>query len=280
MDLPTLDGAPIPGLAGFLRTAVRLHPTEGSPGVRESHVGGPLLWPAGEPWPTCPVTWPPRPGASDDQWAGGHPVDEPVPSMVGAAQFFRSDFPELPFPDGADVLQVLFCPTLHNSEHHYGPAVRLVWRTAADVTAVADPPPEPEEAEPELVLEARVLRPCRFPELPYTSDIPAERRAAMGLSDDHTAAEWPELGQFSKIGGWTSWYATDPWQLDCGVCGQRLRQALTLASQEDERPCGCDLGEGGLGEDAETGFFVGDSAALNVFLCPADVRHPFKVRIE
>jgi hypothetical protein len=40
------------------------------------------------------------------------------------------------------------------------------------------------------------------------------------------------------------------------------------------------MGDGGLGLDAETGFFVGDSGALNVFLCPADVRHPFKVRIE
>ncbi|SEO53286.1 hypothetical protein [Amycolatopsis saalfeldensis] len=59
--------------------------------------------------------------------------------------------------DGADVLQVLFCPAQHNSEHHYGPAIRLVWRTAADVPAVAEPPPEPEDAEPELILEARLL---------------------------------------------------------------------------------------------------------------------------
>ncbi|MFE0642643.1 hypothetical protein ACFW2Y_13660 [Streptomyces sp. NPDC058877] len=42
-----------PELAPLARSAMRLHPRPGSPSVRDSSVGGPLLWPAGDPWPHC-----------------------------------------------------------------------------------------------------------------------------------------------------------------------------------------------------------------------------------
>lgn len=42
-----------PELVPLARPAIRLHPRPGSPSVRDSSVGGPLLWPAGEPWPHC-----------------------------------------------------------------------------------------------------------------------------------------------------------------------------------------------------------------------------------
>src|SRR2546423_1890577 len=45
--------AVIPQLAPLARTATRLHPRPGSPSPRDSSVGGPLLWPADEPWPHC-----------------------------------------------------------------------------------------------------------------------------------------------------------------------------------------------------------------------------------
>ncbi|WP_328401700.1 hypothetical protein [Nocardia sp. NBC_00403] len=40
-----------PELAALARTATRLHPYPGAPTVHDSSVGGPLLWPADEPWP-------------------------------------------------------------------------------------------------------------------------------------------------------------------------------------------------------------------------------------
>ncbi|WP_405852065.1 MULTISPECIES: hypothetical protein [unclassified Streptomyces] len=43
-----------PELGPPARTAVRLHPRPGEPAVGDSSVGGPLLWPRDEPWPTCP----------------------------------------------------------------------------------------------------------------------------------------------------------------------------------------------------------------------------------
>ncbi|MFE1327090.1 hypothetical protein [Streptomyces sp. NPDC058741] len=45
--------AVFPELAPLARPAIRLHPRPGSPSVRDSSVGGPLLWPAEEPWPQC-----------------------------------------------------------------------------------------------------------------------------------------------------------------------------------------------------------------------------------
>ncbi len=42
-----------PGIGAYAAAATRLHPRRGRPQRRRSHVGGPLWWPAGEPWPTC-----------------------------------------------------------------------------------------------------------------------------------------------------------------------------------------------------------------------------------
>ncbi|MFI6416717.1 hypothetical protein ACIBG6_04670 [Streptomyces sp. NPDC050842] len=43
----------VPALAASTRQATLLRPTAGDPGPRDSSVGGPLLWPADEPWPVC-----------------------------------------------------------------------------------------------------------------------------------------------------------------------------------------------------------------------------------
>jgi hypothetical protein len=194
--------------------------------------------------------------------------------LVGAAQFFRRDFPELPFPEATDVVQVLLCPTFHESKHHYGPAVRLIWRDAATVGEVLEAPMPPEEAEDLLLPQSRVLHPCRLEEFPYVEEFPKERRAELGLPGSRGDVEY-ELGQFSKVGGWTAWYAGDPWELDCRECGARLRQAIALATQEDEVSCGCERRD-----DEEVGWEFGEQGALNVFLCPTDPRHPIKVRTE
>jgi len=41
------------GIDKYAVTATRLHPRPGTPDPRASHIGGPLLWPGDEPWPTC-----------------------------------------------------------------------------------------------------------------------------------------------------------------------------------------------------------------------------------
>jgi hypothetical protein len=51
--LPPEILAGFPGLETFGRTTTRLHPRPGPVSVLDSHVGGPLRWPANEPWPAC-----------------------------------------------------------------------------------------------------------------------------------------------------------------------------------------------------------------------------------
>ncbi|WP_411079292.1 hypothetical protein [Streptomyces sp. cmx-18-6] len=53
-----------PALAAHRRTATRLHPRHGAPGVGDSSVAGPLLWPADEPWPVCTAVHPEGSGHS------------------------------------------------------------------------------------------------------------------------------------------------------------------------------------------------------------------------
>ena len=277
MRLVTYNGTAVPGLSDLVRTAVRLHPRQAGPRPEDSHLGGPLFWPSDEPWPVCPVTWPPEPEASDDDWTAGHPLDEPTPVMVGAAQFFRDDFPELPYPEGTDLLQVLLCPFDHEAKNCYGPAVRLVWRDSSQVGHVAEAPPAPAGASVEYLPTACLFEPCMTEELPRVRELPESVKSAMDLDDaDLDDFEgWPSIEQYTKIGGWTAWYASDPRELDCRECGSRLRQTLALATDEEDGACGCEVPETSPG-----GWSFGRRGVLNVFTCPEDARHPFKVRID
>lgn len=105
---PPVDPAIIaPGIEQYLRTTVRLHPRAGDPGPHDSHIGGPMLWPSAQPWPTC------RARDCDA-------VAEEIP-MIALAQFTAADFPEIEFPDGADVAQIFQCPSY--PEHPYSGAI-------------------------------------------------------------------------------------------------------------------------------------------------------------
>nr|CAJ89509.1 hypothetical protein SAML0523 [Streptomyces ambofaciens ATCC 23877] len=142
--------AVFPQLAPLARTATRLHPRTGAPTWHDSSIGGPLLWPAEEPWPHCE-----EPHVVDginsaqspaDLWlerrifAASHgrdltpeeretlerirpprtyPVrlavqayDGPI-AMLPVAQLYVRDVPDLSPPEGKDLLQVLWCPFDH-----------------------------------------------------------------------------------------------------------------------------------------------------------------------
>src|SRR5262245_21982612 len=86
-----------PELQGMEKPARLLHPqpAQGVPEAGISKIAGPTAWPRGEPWPVCPTS-------------GG---EEHLPIPV--VQLRRCDFPEIQFPDGREVLQILWCPQLH-----------------------------------------------------------------------------------------------------------------------------------------------------------------------
>ncbi|MBC2866821.1 hypothetical protein H1R13_18110, partial [Streptomyces mexicanus] len=168
--------AVFPQLAPLARTATRLHPRPGSPTVHDSSVGGPLLWPADEPWPHCegphekgatsvvlspddvrvlrrnraaitsrrhlgrPASLPtPEELATSKRIRQGRPWPEGPIAMLPVAQLYARDVPLPVSPPGADLLQVLWCPF----DHPTHPRTALFWRAAAKVTDVLADPPEP-----------------------------------------------------------------------------------------------------------------------------------------
>lgn len=97
--------AVFPELAGSAREVTLLYPRAGAPGPGDSSLGGPLLWPADEPWPMC---------AEADHYEPLAPPVGPEPvAMVPVVQLYARDVPGLVFPAGSDLLQILWCPLVH-----------------------------------------------------------------------------------------------------------------------------------------------------------------------
>ncbi|MFE9406430.1 hypothetical protein ACFYNY_32510 [Streptomyces sp. NPDC006530] len=70
-----------PELAAFRGTTTRLHPRPGRPEPSASSAGGPMLWPADEPWPMC--------GEAHGCGRGRRPVDIHRCRQVLAAAWAR-----------------------------------------------------------------------------------------------------------------------------------------------------------------------------------------------
>lgn len=227
-----------PQLAPLARTATRLHPRPGSPTVHDSSVGGPLLWPADEPWPYCDephdrrVTRvvhspddirlhrrirtasaerlhldPEAPEFTPEEWETlerikeGRPwFDGPIP-LLPVAQLYARDVP-FPCPPDADLLQVLWCPFDHGDRPY--PRTALFWRSSATVTDVLDTPPEP----PIVQLGYYLPEPCLFSpeqvtEFPNPLELDEELR---GQVEDMSRWETVDPALYSS-------YAYDPQEL-------------------------------------------------------------------
>ncbi|MFD7451821.1 hypothetical protein [Kitasatospora sp. NPDC059827] len=167
---PVDIAAAFPELAPLARQAVRLHPRPGAPGAHDSSVGGPLLWPAGEPWPVCARPHPEEhdggiavsvadvrlrralyetTGRTAEQDAAleatfaGHPWSGRPNAMLPVAQLYARDVPLLPCPEDADVMQVLWCPLEHDPQ--WAPAPKVLWRSSALVGELLTELPLPAE---------------------------------------------------------------------------------------------------------------------------------------
>lgn len=223
LDVITL----FPQLTPLARTATRLHPVPASPSSRNSSVGGPLLWPADEPWPHCdgPHEWDgtnPLRSLADlrlERWiqatAQGRDLTpqeretlarvnpprtypRPTPSrqphegsiaLLPLAQLYARDVPDLPAPAGTDLLQVLWCPFDHPPKC-YMPKTVLFWRSAAEVTNVLTAPPEPPAVQfRDYLPEPCLLLPEQITEFPNPLELSRELR---GLLEDWS--RWEAAG--------------------------------------------------------------------------------------
>ncbi|MEE1782085.1 DUF1963 domain-containing protein [Streptomyces sp. SP17BM10] len=251
-----------PELAPFRRETVRLHPRSGRPTCRDSSVGGPLLWPAREPWPQCP--------------------EHPGSPMVAVVQIHHADVPDtVGFPAGRDLLQVLWCPRRH-ARQWVVPLVR--WRSAEEVGEVREAPPAPAD-----VPYGRVPRPCVVhPETvtEYPSwDLPDELWDALDARFDQVAEEtgWDYQYHLStapgtKLGGYPGWSQEPRWPV-CPRCSTPMDHLLTVDSTEehDDRQAWTPVEDRDVtGEGA--GLSLGDLDGIRLFECRSCPGRPFAHR--
>lgn len=214
VDVPAIA----PELAGRDRTSVRLHPRFGpEPPADASKLGGTFAWPAREPWPTC--------------------AEHGIP-YVAVLQLRADDFPEMPFPQGADLFQLLWCPRDH--EMWIQPAT--FWRRRPALSDVQPAPRLPEDQVfmsyvpvPCLLMPERVVE---YPCAELTDETKQKLRMHFqgkplpaGISDGYGFY----LRQLSacpgsKIGGYIRWLQGD--ETPTCTCGRPMEYLLTLASEE------------------------------------------------
>lgn len=230
-----------PELGESAATVTRLHPRPGMPTVADSSEGGPLWWPAGEPWPVCAdgdahyvfqLSTPATVRRSREIYAAAraraaagsvgyqltdeersevpafdfsephHLVNQPIP-LVAVAQLYRRDIPDFVGPPGTDLLQVLWCPLDHPQEG-YNPRVRLYWRRSADVTVPLVSAPEPPVVNDSYLPVPCVVHPERVREYQYGGLLPEELDARI-LAWEEAGEDGVELSYQSDLSlapGW------------------------------------------------------------------------------
>ncbi|WP_222871997.1 hypothetical protein, partial [Nonomuraea sp. PA05] len=267
--------------------------------------------PSNEPWPACDRT------VQVQAAPFGQPgwltmldrvPESPIP-MLGVAQFYARDIPEIPFPEGTDLLQVLWCPNEHDLEDTgLAPAPLLVWRRVTDVADVLAEPPMRDHTTPDGGTETPVAdlshedylpRPCvlhleRVTEYPDPEELPGHVQTALNAWEDSSEHSYQYLLSIApgcKIGGWESWHVTDMYELPCDVCGTETEPLLKLASSEWDggsesrwRPLEERHLEWGTPECEETleptTLQLGRHAALTIFLCPRSAEHGYRLTIQ
>lgn len=276
----------IPSLAGFHETAVRLHPRreEPEPGLRSSKLGGRFLWPASEPWPRC--TEP----EDLSQWRDGalwsHPPRPHNDLYVGVLQLRADDFPEVEFPGGKDIFQLLWCP--RNHEGTGGVVCKVFWWSESEIAETLEVPP-PSYPDEELCPRPCRLYPERVAEYPDFLELNERQMGELEEWDGEEAWGGEEgvdiyIDLLSvcpgvKVGGHVDWIQ-DPAVPDC-ECGRRMSHLLTVSSGEFNR-CNaerwCPLEDrhaldGTRGEFAHVqrspGLTIGDNGAIYLFICRA-----------
>ncbi|MGI5455448.1 hypothetical protein ACQEWB_20175 [Streptomyces sp. CA-249302] len=317
--------AVFPELRLHVAKATRLHPRPGSPAPTDSSVGGPLLWPADEPWLVCAASHRKSRGellenvrqrrrVLEAAWtrlgSDGRPIgptdeerdelnalnkrgnyapelgdDEQIP-MLPVLQIFQRDIPGLNFPDGSDLLQILWCPfDAHGAEKEID--VRLVWRNSASIH-------EPLPVAPQLKVVGRagyVPEPCLVdPEeiLEYQAFelLPEDLQESLEEWEDWEDEDAPHY-QYDlsvapgwKAGGFASWHLTGPREMLCD-CGAPMRLLVTVDSKEWDngslswRPVE-DAGNSAYGLSKPTQVVVGRAGSLRFFVCTLDASHPHK----
>ncbi|MEU6785585.1 hypothetical protein ABZ912_40890 [Nonomuraea angiospora] len=236
-----------------------------------------------------------------DTLQAGHPSRGEPNALLPVAQLYLRDIPGLAGPEGADLLQVLWCPLDHDETSL--PAARLVWRDAASVVNPLANPPEPADVDHygNYVPEPCILHPEPVIEYPAPHELPeelAKRLAAWGRAErakshpkeeDHGRGDAYYHYELSvapgwKVGGWGPWSFCDPWPMNCPTCDTGLMPLLTISSSEWDGGSGSwipledrvfPVGPVGLREPSDPPMVsIGRGYNMQIYICPVSFDHP------
>ncbi|GAA1619161.1 hypothetical protein [Actinoplanes couchii] len=296
----------IPGLREYRAGATRLHPRAGAPGVADSSIGGPLLWPADEPWPVCdagddhevdtllaPATVRRsreiRAAAAGRSFTAAELAELPgirfsepeelarqsIP-MIPVAQLYRRDVPGFLGPDDTDLFQVLWCPLFHAED--MTPRIRVLWRRTADVGEPLTAAPEPPVVEEDHLPNPCAVHPERVSDYPYREILPEPLRARIAAWEAQTGGPgyraWSVVPGW-KVGGHPSWRMTGPGTMHCRTCGTEMRLLFTVGFGEwDEAGWWRPIEEPAGDTDPMTEVVINRGFDWYLFHCPASFDHP------
>ncbi|MER5491651.1 hypothetical protein [Streptomyces sp. NPDC002490] len=233
----------VPELAPLARRTTVLRPKRGAPTPQESSLGGPLLWPRDTPWPFC--------DRRDHHDGVGTVPPGPVP-MVPVLQLFARDVPDLPFPEGADVLQLLWCTLLHPDEPSEAVRPALHWRTESAIVPSGRPDEVPRPAdgeyEADFLPNPCTLSPVEALDHPHR-DLSEELRTLVLRAEEEHGFFLTELACVleSKVGGYPAWTQLPDWP-SCAA-GHRMAHLLSVTG------------------DDEVDMDMGDAGGVYLFVC-------------
>ncbi len=270
---PRIDiAAAIPAFAALAKQTVRLHPRSGSePPMNASKLGGRFLWSQDESWPICTE---PK-GEREESFSPPHEH-----MYVPVLQLRRDEFPELAFPDGTNLFQLLWCPNNHELSH--SPVRKVFWRAEIEITDPLERMPHPTPVEEEYLPRPCQLHPERVTEYPGGSDLPEVLSGTLQQWEEENENESIYFSELStapgtKLGGYPNWIQ-GTWTLDCD-CGHIMEHLLPIASEEvfgREWLRWCPIEELQVGyrylyalqaANRSTGIMLGDAGNLYVFIC-------------
>ncbi|WP_280236701.1 hypothetical protein [Nocardia cyriacigeorgica] len=212
-------------------------------------------------------------------------------AMLPVAQLHTRDVPDLHTPEGADLLQVLWCPF----DHPIMPKTALFWRSAATVTDILATPPEPSAMQFDNYLpEPCMLNPEQVTEYPDHRELSKELQQQIGnwslwqaadTDVDSAYASYPpdfyanelSVAPGWKVGGWPRWGATDPHPRLCPTCDSDMDALLTIATSEagkdsSWRPYEEPTNEPLIGFN-HTAVHIGSGYDQQLYICPTAPEH-------
>jgi hypothetical protein len=172
------------------------------------------------------------------------PEGQPHGAYIGVIQLRAADVPELGFPEGCDLFQLLWCPRDHShfpkdcfAIDQWGPACRVYWRDSKAISTPLKENPIPAVFFPGYLPYICQLAPERIHDYPPFSRLPRELQERVRSWEMTEAAQgYDYMTHLSvtmgmKIGGHTSWIdrASIPF---CAFCQQEMEHLLTIGVDE------------------------------------------------